>query len=283
MQNKNILITGGNTGIGKATAIGLAQQGHRIYIACRNITKGKQAVEDIKSVSNNDKVKLISCDLASFESIRACVKTFQKQEKRLDILVNNAGLIVNDLKHTQEGFELQFGVNHLGHFLLTTLLIDQLHAANKPRIVSVSSKAHYRCKDFDFENLKGEKSAKTGYNSIDAYAMSKLANILFTKELARRYPGITSNCLHPGVVRTQIGNKDMAWYISLFWTLAKPFFISTKQGAETSIYLATAPEMEGNSGGYFDKKKEMKPSRLGRDEALAEQLWEYSEAMIVES
>lgn len=280
MQYKNVLITGGNAGIGKATAIGLAKQGHRIYIACRNASKGKKVIEEIKSASGNDKIKFLSCDLASLESVRACAKSFQGQEKRLDILVNNAGLIVNDLKHTKEGFELQFGVNHMGHFLLTTLLLDQLLAANKPRIVTVSSKAHYRCKDFDFDDLKGEKSAKNGYNSLDAYGQSKLANVLFTKELARRYPNITSNCLHPGVVRTEIGNKDMSWYISLFWTLAKPFFISTEKGAETSIYLATAPEMEGNSGGYFDKKKELKPSRLGRDEYLAERLWAYSEAAV---
>lgn len=280
MRSKNIIITGGNAGIGKATAIGLAKQGHRIYIACRNQQKGAAAVADIKAASKNENIAFISCDLASFDSIRTCAKIFQEQEDRLDILINNAGLITSELKYTKEGYEQQFGVNHLGPFLLTQLLVPQLQTANKPRIVNVSSKAHYSCKAFDFEDLKGEKSAKKGYDAMKAYSQSKLANVLFTKELTKKYPWITSNCLHPGVVRTQIANKDMAWYISLFWSLAKPFFISTEKGAETSIYLATAAEIEGNSGGYFDKKKEFKPSKLGRDEDLAQQLWAYSENAI---
>jgi NAD(P)-dependent dehydrogenase (short-subunit alcohol dehydrogenase family) len=275
MKGKIVFITGGNNGIGKATAIGLAKKGATVIIACRNESKGRAAVEEIKKVSKNDKIDLLICDLSSFESIRKCAADFKTKYKQLDVLVNNAGLIVDNYKTTAEGFEWQFGVNHIGHFLLTNLLIANILAANAPRIVNVSSAIHYSgVLDFDtFEQ------PITDYSGMKFYAQSKLANILFTKSLAKRYPKILVNALHPGVVGTNFGNGEMKWYFKGIWTIMKPFLLTAEKGARTSIYLASSPLVDV-SGKYFDKSAEKRPSKLADDQALAEKLWAYSEAVI---
>lgn len=275
MKDKTVLITGGNNGIGKATAIGLAKKGATVIIACRNENKGRAAVEDIKKASKNEQVDLLICDLSSFESIRKCAANFKSKYNQLDVLVNNAGLIVDTYKTTKEGFEWQFGVNHLGHFLLTNLLIDLILAAKNPRIVNVSSAIHYSGA-LDFDTLT---KPIENYSGMVFYAQSKLANILFTKGLAKRYPQILVNALHPGVVRTNFGNGEMKWYFSTVWTLIKPFLLTAEKGAKTSIYLASSPLVEV-SGKYFDKSEEKRPSKLAKDAALAEQLWAYSEEAI---
>lgn len=281
LKGKIILITGGNAGIGKMTAIALANKGANVVLACRNEEKGTQAVEDIKEKTDNQNIHFIQCDLASLESVKNCAEEFKIRFDRLDVLINNAGLILFQLEKTKEGFEKQFGVNHLGHFYLTHLLMDRLKTSPEPRVVNVSSKSHYRGK-IRFEFLKGEIDSSK-YNGMVAYSQSKLANVLFTKELSKRHPEITTHSLHPGVVKTNIGNKNNKSWISLVWTLMKPFMISEAKGAKTSVYLATSPEALTTSGKYWENQKEVNPSDLALDEALAKRLWEYSEAAINQS
>jgi NAD(P)-dependent dehydrogenase (short-subunit alcohol dehydrogenase family) len=276
MQDKIVLITGGNAGIGRATARRLSEMGAEVVLACRSRARGEAAAQDIMRKTGNNKVSVIHCDLASFDSIRRAAGVFAAKYDRLDVLINNAGVFTTDLKRTREGFELQFGVNHLGHFLLTKLLLDHLKFSLQPRIVNVSSADHYRG-DIDFNNLRGQKGAAS-YSGFKAYCQSKLANVLFTRELARRHPQIDCNCLHPGMVRTRFINKDSKWYISLGWTLLKPFMASKENGAETSVYLATSPAIEGVSGEYFDQKQRRRnPSEKARDDKLARKLWTVSE------
>lgn len=274
---KTVLITGGNNGIGKATAIGLAKKGFEVIIACRNEEKGKKAVSEIKKTSKNENIDLLICDLASLKSVEKCVADFKSKYNKLDVLVNNAGLIVGDYKTTVEGFEYQFGVNHLGHFYLTNLLLPMILEREAARIVNVSSGIHYQGK-LDFNSLR---TAPEKYGSMEYYAQSKLANILFTKSLAKRYPKIITNSLHPGVVGTGFGSGDVAWYFKGVWSLMKPFLMNPEKGAATSIYLASSDKVQV-SGKYFDKQKEKSSSKLSNDTTLAEQLWEYSEKAIAE-
>ncbi len=281
MQDKTVLITGGNAGIGKATAAELARLGAEVILACRSRERGEAAAEEIKKQTGNERLRVIRCDLASFDSIRRAAGEFATAHDQLDVLINNAGVFTTELKRTEEGFELQFGVNHLGHFLLTKLLLDRLKSALRPRVVNVSSASHYGA-DIDFNNLRGQKGS-SAYSGRKAYGQSKLANILFTREMARRHPQVDINALHPGTVRTRFGNKDTKWYVSLVWTLIKPFMISTDKGAETSVYLASSPEIEGLSGQYFDdKQRRRSPSQRAQDDELARKLWMLSEQFVGE-
>lgn len=275
---QHILITGGNAGIGKATAIGLAQKGAKVVIACRNEAKAKQAVLDIKKAAKSEIVDYLICDLSSFDSIKSCAENYLNTFGQIDVLVNNAGLFTNTLQLTKEGFELQFGVNHLGHFLLTHLLLDALQKSPAPRIVNVSSGAHYNGK-INTQFFRGEIGEEK-YKGMPAYQQSKLANVLFTKELARRYPNICSHALHPGVVSTEIAQKETNWFFSTIWRVFRPIMLSAEKGAKTSIYVASSPDVLKVNGRYFDKCKEKEPAPLSKDEALAKELWEVSEAMI---
>lgn len=279
MKEKVVLITGGNSGIGKATACELASLGACVILACRNKDKAEKAVAQIKDKSGNERVFFLPCDLSSFASIQQAAEIFHRQFGQLDILINNAGIFTTDLQFTEEGYELQFGVNHLGHFLLTHLLLDSLQKAPSARIINVSSVAYMRGK-IDFDNLKGEKSKGT-FHGLKAYAQSKLANVLFTRELSRRFSGITANALHPGVVRTGFGSKKTKWSVRLLWLLWQPFMRSPENGASTSIYLATAPRLEGVTGQFFDEKGCCRRMARGaKNEMLAKQLWRYSEEAI---
>ncbi len=281
MKDKVVLITGGNDGIGKATACELAEQGASVIIAGRNETKAEKAVALIKEKSNNDQVYFLPCDLSSFASIRRAAEVFNRQFPRLDILINNAGVFSGELEFTKEGYELQFGVNHLGHFLLTHLLLDQLKEAPSARIINVSSVAYLHGK-IDFDNLKGEKGPKA-FRGLKAYAQSKLANVLFTREFSRRFSGITANALHPGVVRTGFGAKTSKWSMRLLWLLWQPFMRSPEKGAATSVYLATADRLEGVTGQFFDERGCCRrPARCGKNDMMAKQLWRYSEEAIAQ-
>ena len=272
MTNKICLITGANSGIGKITARELAKQGMDIIMVCRNEAKGREAREEIMPLAKG-KVDLLTGDLASQESVVQLARQVRGQYGRLDVLVNNAGLIVDELAHTPEGYESTFGINHLGTFLLTNLLLDLVKKGEDPRIVTVSSAAHQWGR-WDLNDVARPKK----FSSLTAYGNSKLANILFSNELARRVKefGITSNSLHPGAVRTNFGISGGGTFTWLF-NLGRPFFITPEQGAETSIYLASSPEVRGITGQYFDKKRPKTPSKAAQSEVNARMLWEKSE------
>ncbi len=274
MHGKTVLITGGTAGLGHATAIALARRGATIVITTRDEARGRAAVEAIHRRANAIPVRLLLVDLASFASVCHAAKRFLRDHSRLDVLVNNAGVFAARLEHTREGFELQFGINHLGPFLLSHLLLPALATTPEPRLVNVASRAHYGGR-IDFADLRGEQHPYRGWR---AYARSKLANVLFTREWTRRFPGIPANCLHPGTLRTAIGNRHSPWYMSLAWSLVKPCLASPERGATTVVYLASSPAVAGIGGRYFDPwQRERRPSPLALDDDLARRLWEASE------
>lgn len=272
MKGKVCIVTGANTGIGKATAAGLASVGATTVLACRDETRGKQALEEIRAQVPGADLHLIVLDLASQASIRAFVRAFEEKFPRLDVLVNNAAVVPSKRSTTADGLESQFGVNHLGPFLLTNLLLPRLEASAPSRIVVVSSTVH-RGKTLDFDDLQGEKR----YSSMDAYGKSKLANLLFVRALAKRLEGkrVTVNGLHPGVISTELMRNFPA---PVRWVV-KIFLKSPEKGAATSLYLATSPDVEGVTGRYFDDSREVTPSEAARDDAAAERLWGISEKL----
>ncbi|MDP4089907.1 MAG: SDR family oxidoreductase [Bacillota bacterium] len=271
-----VLITGGSAGMGKAAAVLLAKHGAHVVILCRNKERGEKALEDIRKETGSSEVDMMLCNLGSLESIRGFAEEFKRKYGRLNVLVNNAGVIIPGRHETVDGFELQFGVNHLGHFLLTNLLLDALKAGAPSRIVVVASGAHKQGKiHLDDLNLTGN------YNLVRAYCQSKLANVLFTYELAERLKGygITANCLHPGAVATQMGINRSTGFGTFITRLLKPFFLTPEQGAATSVYLAASEEVQGVSGKYFAKCRAIQSSRLSYDKELAKRLWNISEKM----
>jgi NAD(P)-dependent dehydrogenase (short-subunit alcohol dehydrogenase family) len=277
-MNKNdvVLITGGNSGMGKATAVELARLGAKVVILCRNKERGEKALEQIKLESNSDNIDLMFCDLGDLDNIRKFAKEFSEKYKKLNILINNAGVIVPKRQETKNGYELQFGVNHLGHFLLTNLLLDNLKLGAPSRIVNVASGAHKIGKIY-FEDV----NLTNNYTLIKAYGQSKLANILFTYELSERLKdsNITVNCLHPGAVATQMGIDRKTGFGTLITKALKPFFQTPGQGAETAIFLATSDEVGGVTGKYFCKKKAIKSSQSSYNKEMAERLWAMSAEM----
>ena len=280
MAGKTCLVTGANQGIGKETAVALAQMGAEVIITARHREKGEAALADIRQRSGNSRVDLMLADFASFDSIRQFASAFQSAHPRLHVLVNNAGAYNATRTLTRDGFETTFGVNHLGYFLVTKLLLDTIKASAPARIVSVSSGAHARGK-MNFDDLQGERS----YAGFGAYGQSKLANVLFTYELARRLEntGITANCLHPGVVMTGFGKNNSGMIGNLFGVfqaVGRPFLLTPEKGAQTSIYLASSPDVEGVTGKYFAKSREQQSNAVSHDQDVARRLWEVSEEMI---
>ena len=264
------LITGGNTGIGLSTATALARDGGRVFIACRSATAGETAVARIKAASGSADVRLLMLDLASLSSVRACAAEFLALDEPLQVLVNNAG-VGGQRGLSADGFELHFAVNHLGHFALTQLLLGRLSASGPgARVVNVSSEAHYNARGIDFASVRRRTETFAGARE---YAVSKLCNVLFTQELARRLDGTvtTSYALHPGVVASDIWRRVPR--------LARPFItrrmLTTEQGAVTSVYCATSPAVAGDSGLFYDKCAVRPPSAAATPE-LAELLWKYS-------
>ncbi len=275
-----IVITGGNSGIGKEAAVALAGLGATTVITARNQAKGQAALDEIRDRSGSDTAQVRALDLGDFASISAFSAEFHEQFDRLDVLVNNAGAILTQRQVTAQGFETTFGVNHLGHFLLTDLLLDRLQSSAPSRIVNVASFAHrFALGGMSFADLQSER----GYRSMDVYGKSKLANVLFTTELARRLDatGVTANCLHPGTVATGFGSVDDTTGIERVTMMAgRPFFISAERGARTIVYLASSPEVEGKTGGYYVRSRLHPASKAGRDAEAARQLWEASEALV---
>ncbi len=277
MQNKNVLITGGNAGIGLATAINLAKKGANIFIVSRSEEKAKEAVQKINAESGNKNAKYFLADLSSQKSIRALAEAVKKEITVLDVLINNAGGVFPDFKLSEDGFEMTIATNHFAYFLLTNLLLDLIKKSDYARIVNVSSGSHYKGK-IDFASFTENK----GYFILKAYEQSKLANVLFTQELAERLAAtnVTVNALHPGFVKTDIGKKGTQWYANLFWTISSNLTaISVEDGAKTSIHLASSDAVKNVSGKYFDKCKEKAPAKLANDKALQKQLWAESERL----
>jgi len=277
--DKVIIITGANSGMGKAISIKIAETGANVVMLCRDKRRGEEALNDVIKKSKSNLVNLMLCDLGSLKSIRDFCEEFKVQYNRLDVLVNNAGVIIPGRHETSDGFELQFGVNHLGHFLLTNLLLDYLKKSGNSRIVNVSSGAHKIGKIY-FDDVNLTKN----YTLIRAYAQSKLANILFTYELADKLKGtkVTANCLHPGAVATNMGINRKTGFGTFITKLLKPFFNTPEKGAETTIYLAISKEVEGISGKYFYKQKEILSSKRSYNKEDAKKLWELSEKMTKE-
>ncbi|MEO8393450.1 MAG: SDR family oxidoreductase [Chloroflexota bacterium] len=278
INGKTVLITGGTNGIGKVTALELAKMGATVVIIGRNAAKTQETVAEIKQQSGNQAVESIIADMSSMAEVRRAADEFKAHHNRLHVLINNAGAMFTQRQETVEGYEMTFALNHLAYFLLTDLLLDTLKASAPARIINVSSDAHKGTK-LNFEDLQHEHSygAMMG---MGAYSESKLANILFTYELARRMQGtgVTVNTLHPGVVRTGFGRNN-GGIMRLIMPLIQRFALSETQGAQTTIYLSSSPEVEGVSGKYFAKSKAIPSSPESYDEATQKRLWTISEAL----
>jgi NAD(P)-dependent dehydrogenase (short-subunit alcohol dehydrogenase family) len=280
IEGKTCLITGSTSGIGKEIAIGLAKMKANVILVGRNKTKCQATLEEIRrNVSintNKNRISYLLADLSSQASIHQLANEFLETYESLDILVNNAGIFLSRRITTVDGIEYTFAVNHLAPFLLTSLLFERIKASSPSRIITTSSVAH-RGAYINFDNLQFGKGR---YNGVEAYRQSKLANILFTKELARRSrgSGVTSNCFHPGGVRTNLVQSS-AWYYRLIWAIINPFLSNPKKGADTAIYLASSSEVAEISGKYFVNRKLVRPSELADDHDAAARLWKISEEL----
>jgi retinol dehydrogenase 12 len=270
LAGRTFLVTGGNTGIGRATAAGLAGRGGRVWIAARSRAKGEEAVAGIKASTGNEAVWFLPLDLADLDSVRACAEAFLARGEPLHVLVNNAG-VGGAHGLTRQGFELTFGINHLGHFALTNALLGCLTASAPARVVTVSSDSHYSARGIDFEGLRRRAAGITG---LREYAVSKLCNVLFTQELARRTAdtGVTTYALHPGVVASDIWRR-VPWPVRPLMTRR---MLTVDEGAATSLYCATSPDVARDSGKFYDKCAERAPSRVATPE-LAAELWKRSQ------
>jgi NAD(P)-dependent dehydrogenase (short-subunit alcohol dehydrogenase family) len=270
LRSQVALVTGANTGIGRVTAEALAGRGARVLCACRSEEKARPVVQGI--LERGGDARFLALDLGDFDSVREAAKSVLAVDEPLHLLINNAGL-AGSRGVTKQGFELAFGTNHLGHFLLTDWLLPRLRQSGEARIVNVSSKAHYAPKGIDWQALQSPTKTTTG---VPEYGVSKLANVLFTKALARGRAGegVRSYALHPGVIASDVW-REVPWPIR---PLLKLFMITTEEGAKTTLCCATSPDVASHDGRYYDDSREKKPSRLADDEALIDELWRRSEA-----
>jgi len=285
MNGRVVMVTGATNGIGEVTARELARMGATVIVVGRNRDKARRVVETIKADTGNPQVEYMVADLALMSEVRRLAEDFTARYDQLHVLVNNAGMMFTEREITSEGYERTFALNHLNYFLLTHLLLDTLKATgtgqNRARIVNVSSDAHKAAR-INFDNLDGSR----GYNAFNVYAMTKLANVMFTYELARRLDRagapVTTNVLHPGLVNTGFGKNNDGFFGALskgFLTLLRPFQLSAEQGARTSIYLASSPEVADISGRYFVKNQPKPSSKASMKQADWLRLWEISEQM----
>jgi len=285
LQDRVVVITGGNAGIGKPTVVALVDMGAHVVMACRDEKRATEAVKEIRALSGQYKVEYMNLDLADLNSVRRFGAEFRQKFDKLDILINNAGMMATPQSKTKQGFEMQIGVNHLGHFLLTNLLVDRLKKA-RGRVVNVSSRAHLRG-TMDLKDLFYEKGRK--YSPWGAYEQSKLANVLFSNELNRRMQGtgVTSNSLHPGVIKTELmrySYNEFSWWQKSLYVLAQPAlwlcFKDIQHGAQTSIYCAVSPKLQTVGGEYFSDCAVSKVNPLAKDEKLAKALWDESVRLV---
>jgi NAD(P)-dependent dehydrogenase (short-subunit alcohol dehydrogenase family) len=283
MTGKTCMVTGATGGIGLASAVGLARLGARLVLVCRSLERGRVAAQRIREEAGSSaEIDLLEADLASQAAIRALAARYLASERPLHVLLNNAGVVMLKRNETPDGIETTFAVNHLAYFLLTNLLMDALKRSAPARIVCVASDAHRLAGGpLDFDDLEGRKR----YAAMRNYGMSKLANILFTRALAKRLLGsdVTATCMHPGFVRTNFGannDADVPALIKRLFLLISRFARTPEKGAETVIYLASSSEVQGASGGYYLDCKLISPSPAAQDNAVAEQLWQVSEKLV---
>jgi NAD(P)-dependent dehydrogenase (short-subunit alcohol dehydrogenase family) len=274
LEGRTVLVTGANSGIGRETALELARKGARVHVACRSEDRARPVLDDIAAVGGPDAASFVPLDLADLASVRACAEAYRKSGEPLHVLVNNAG-VAGQRGETSDGFELAFGVNHLGHFLLTVQLLDELRRSAPSRVVTVSSDAHYQARGVDFGSLRGPTR---GFTGLGEYAVSKLCNVLFTQELARRLAaegmsGVTTYALHPGLIASNIWRR-LPWPVE---PLSKLFMRSPEAGARTSVCCASDPDLATSTGEYYDNCKARAASPRATPELGAE-LWEHSEA-----
>jgi NAD(P)-dependent dehydrogenase (short-subunit alcohol dehydrogenase family) len=275
------LVTGGNAGIGLETCVALASAGYHVVFTSRDAARGAAARAEIVSRSSNDDIDVMILDLARFASVREFASAFLDRYDRLDVLIHNAGVVLSARHETEDGNEATFQVNHLGPFLLDALLREHVIASGRARVVVVSSDAHSSARHgLDFDDLQ---SAHHRYRAFQVYGRTKLANILFTRELARRLTGtdVTANAVHPGFVATRFARDgDTGMLGTIVMPLLRPFALRPAQGAQTSVYVATAPELEGITGAYWVKSAPATPSRAAQDPAAAVRLWDLSEQLV---
>ena len=277
VNNKNILITGATSGIGRESALALAKMGANITFIARNKLKAENLLTEINKISNG-KNSFIIADLSSQKDIKIASDSYIDKNFSLDILLNNAGLINFKRKETIDGFEETFAINHLAYFSLTNLLLDKIKESNSARIVNVSSAAHQFVKRMNFDDIQSEKS----YRPFKVYGYTKLANILFTKKLSSILENtkVTVNCVHPGVVGTSFGQNNSNNLNKVLSFIARPFMITSEKGAETSIYLCSSPDVSNISGQYFYNCKVTKTSKWAQSKEDADRLWELSKEMV---
>jgi NAD(P)-dependent dehydrogenase (short-subunit alcohol dehydrogenase family) len=277
LSGRTCMITGASSGIGKASAAALAGMGASLVLVCRDRGRGENAAAEIQARTGNTDITLLLGDLSSQQDIRRLADQYRATGRPLHVLLNNAGVMMMRREETADGHERTFALNHLGYFLLTLLLLDVLKASAPARIVSVASDAHhYAGGGLDFDDLDSTK----GFSPMRVYARSKGANILFTRELARRLDGtgVTANCLHPGFVGSSLATNN-GWYAKLIMLLLRPIARSTDKGAETAIYLCSSPDVEGETAQYFFDKKPKFPKRYAQSDENAQRLWTVSEQM----
>lgn len=273
LQGKVALVTGANTGIGRETAKQLARMGAHVFLACRSLEKTQPALDEINALGQG-KAEFLPLDLGSFAAVHECADLFLKRQLPLHLLINNAGLAGNK-GMTESGFEMTFGVCHMGHFLLTNLLLDKLRQSAPARVVVVSSKMHKGKLDYDLSTVQ---SPTQSWNGIKEYKLAKLANVLFAKELAKRLQGtgVTVYAVHPGVVASDVW-RSLPWPLD---AILKHFMLTTEDGAKTSLYCATAEEVATQTGLYYDECAVAEPAPLALDSNVAAQLWQQSERWI---
>jgi retinol dehydrogenase 12 len=273
LDGRTFLVTGANTGIGRATAHDLARRGARVVLATRSEEKTRPVIDEMVHDTGNDELEHLALDLADLDSVRAAAEAFLARDQPLHVLINNAG-VAGQRGVTAQGFELAFGINHLGHFLLTTLLLERLRQSAPARVVNVSSDSHYRPKEIEWDALRRPTKTVTG---MDEYGVSKLCNVLFTQELARRIPDteVAAHAVHPGVIASDIWRR-VPWPVRPIMTR---FMKSTEEGATTSLWCATSPDLDGRSGRFYVDCAEKDPNRIATPD-LAAELWRRSEAWV---
>jgi NAD(P)-dependent dehydrogenase (short-subunit alcohol dehydrogenase family) len=276
MRGKRVILTGASRGIGRETALALGRMGADLSFVVRDPERGGAVAEEVRALAGGGEVEVFVADLSSMADVRRVAAEILAKHSRIDVLVNNAGALLMDRQVTKDGYEATFATNHLAYFLLTKLLLGAVKKAPAGRIVNVASEAHHRG-SLSFDDLMGEKK----YVGWQAYSTSKLANILFTSELARLLEGttVTTNSLHPGVIASGFARNN-AGVVGFLAKVVSPFLMSSENGAKTTIFLATDPSVSTVSGKYFDKSAPKKPSREARDPSVAKRLWDVSEELV---